>query len=229
MRREPRGFTLIELLIVVAIIAILAAIAVPNFLEAQTRAKVSRVRADIRSLATAQEAYYVDWNSYTFRNNGDDNPWRHGAWGGYRQLTTPIAYIGTIPLDPFGVTHSKLEWRPAALEMGTGVAGVADCGGAPWVGDTPDPRGYPSNTYEMESDGPDHYDDTESGHMPGNLDLSSGQYPWEYLADNDPSVAAILSLRYDPTNGTISPGEVYRCGGIKASGRPMDTFFIGGQ
>jgi type II secretory pathway pseudopilin PulG len=48
------------LLIVVAIIAILAAIAVPNFLEAQTRAKVSRTHADMRSLATALEAYAVD-------------------------------------------------------------------------------------------------------------------------------------------------------------------------
>ncbi|MBN1477342.1 prepilin-type N-terminal cleavage/methylation domain-containing protein, partial [Candidatus Sumerlaeota bacterium] len=59
-----RAFTLIELLIVVAIIAILAAIAVPNFLEAQTRAKVSRVKADIRSVATALEAYIVDYNMY---------------------------------------------------------------------------------------------------------------------------------------------------------------------
>jgi len=59
-----KGFTLIELLIVIAIIAILAAIAVPNFLEAQVRAKVSRVKADQRSLATGLEAYYVDNNSY---------------------------------------------------------------------------------------------------------------------------------------------------------------------
>src|SRR3712207_5517880 len=58
------GFTLIELLIVVAIIAILAAIAVPNFLEAQTRAKVSRAKADMKSLVTAMEAYGVDHNRY---------------------------------------------------------------------------------------------------------------------------------------------------------------------
>ena len=56
----PKAFTLIELLIVVAIIAILAAIAVPNFLEAQTRSKISRVRSDLRSLATALESYCVD-------------------------------------------------------------------------------------------------------------------------------------------------------------------------
>ena len=55
------GFTLIELLIVIAIIAILALIAVPNFLEAQVRAKVSRVYADQRTISVAIEAYTVDW------------------------------------------------------------------------------------------------------------------------------------------------------------------------
>jgi type II secretion system protein G len=67
---QKKGFTLIELLIVVAIIAILAAIAVPNFLEAQVRAKVSRVKSDHRSLATAIESYYVDHGTYPPNHNG---------------------------------------------------------------------------------------------------------------------------------------------------------------
>ena len=62
--RIRRAFTLIELLIVVAIIAILAAIALPNFLEAQTRAKVARVHADLRTIIGAIEAYRVDHNRY---------------------------------------------------------------------------------------------------------------------------------------------------------------------
>jgi type II secretion system protein G len=61
---KNKGFTLIELLIVVAIIAILAAIAVPNFLEAQVRSKVSRAKSDIRTMATALESYAVDNNGY---------------------------------------------------------------------------------------------------------------------------------------------------------------------
>ena len=60
--RKVISFTLIELLIVVAIIAILAAIAVPNFLEAQARSKVSRIKADMRTVGTAIETYRVDYN-----------------------------------------------------------------------------------------------------------------------------------------------------------------------
>jgi prepilin-type N-terminal cleavage/methylation domain-containing protein len=60
------AFTLIELLIVVAIIAILAAIAVPNFLEAQVRSKVSASMADIRSLVLSVESYYLDWSDYPY-------------------------------------------------------------------------------------------------------------------------------------------------------------------
>ena len=55
-----RAFTLIELLIVMGIIMILAAVAVPNFLDAYTRAKVSRVHSDMRTLATALESYHAD-------------------------------------------------------------------------------------------------------------------------------------------------------------------------
>jgi len=56
------AFALIELLIVVATIAILAAIAVPNFLEAQARAKVSRAHSDLRTIALAIQPYAVDNN-----------------------------------------------------------------------------------------------------------------------------------------------------------------------
>ena len=63
-RKGSKGFTLIELLIVVAIIGILAAIAIPNLLTAMQRSKQKRTMADIRSIATAWEAYAVDNNTY---------------------------------------------------------------------------------------------------------------------------------------------------------------------
>ena len=58
--RKNRGFTLIELLIVVAIIGIIAAIAIPNLLNAINRGRQKRSMADLRTVGTAIEAYAVD-------------------------------------------------------------------------------------------------------------------------------------------------------------------------
>lgn len=110
-----KGFTLIELLIVVAIIAILAAIAVPNFLEAQTRARVSRFMADIRSCATAIETYRIDNSRYpapdAFPAGDTRDYWpitEHPAENYVpRRLTTPISYLSTLPIDIF--SHSSEE------------------------------------------------------------------------------------------------------------------------
>ena len=105
-----RAFTLIELLIVVAIIAILAAMAVPNFLHAQIRSKVARCQADLHNLGTAVEAYMVDYGVYppTRTNFADWVPpapdvLADGIYSGRRlyTCTSPVPYITAVPLDPF--------------------------------------------------------------------------------------------------------------------------------
>lgn len=100
-RKKARGFTLIELLIVIAIILILIAIALPNFLEAQIRAKIVKAKGDIRTLAIAQETYYLDFGTYPAES--ENNPYaRPRNEAGLYWLTSPIKYIGSIPNDPFG-------------------------------------------------------------------------------------------------------------------------------
>lgn len=103
LKNNNRGFTLIELLIVVAIIAILAAIAIPNFLAAQIRAKVSRAKGELSTVATALESYYVDNNYYPLTTPwpGDTDP-NEPSGIIPKQLSTPIAYITqSRPYDPF--------------------------------------------------------------------------------------------------------------------------------
>lgn len=106
---KKEGFTLIELLIVVAIIAILAAIAVANFLEAQVRSKVSRVKNDQRNLATGIEAYYVDYSSYppnTHLNLVQSTLYNPPV------PSTPVAYVtSAIVEDPFGNQYPGVAKR----------------------------------------------------------------------------------------------------------------------
>ncbi len=92
---SSKAFTLIELLIVVAIIGILAAIAVPNFLNAQVRAKVARVEADQRSISVALESYRLDRNAYPLGMSQLDSE------TGLGKLTTPTPYLSSLPPDPF--------------------------------------------------------------------------------------------------------------------------------
>lgn len=90
------GFTLIELLIVVAIIGILAAIAVPNFLNAQLRAKIGHVQAEFNTCKTAFEMYRLD--------NGAKLPdaWAIGGWYvAWQRFTTPTSYLPSVPIDIF--------------------------------------------------------------------------------------------------------------------------------
>ena len=90
-------------------VPLLTAIAVPNFIEAQQRSKVSLTKADMRSLATALESYYVDCNDYPAWTTGADsaNKWELPSFQvstpqkKIMTLTTPIAYITSFLQDPF--------------------------------------------------------------------------------------------------------------------------------
>ena len=224
------GFTLIELLIVVAIIAILAAIAVPNFLEAQTRAKVSRVKSDQRTMATALESYYIDYNSYPLCNSfgvviNSTAPGIGGSenWRVLESLSTPVAYItnSVIP-DPF-----KSRKRTGSVYTGSGAQ--------PGMGGT-----YPSvnnsniayQTYQYQS-----VMDSDRGTLANVVSLKDKPKAWTFfsagpdgiylnaggvLANNSShqdsrtpadKLGYCSNLVYDPTNGTISFGEIFRNGG----------------
>ena len=178
------GFTLIELLIVVAIIAILAAIAVPNFLEAQTRSKVSRAQADMRTIATALEAYKVDGQQYPFSLRG--NVW-FDELRRIAPLTSPVSYIMSIPLDPFQLSSSGAT-RQSYWDYSDREAVAIAFGYATWDvawGNRPE------SMWRLASNGPDQ--------MPNWMGLGTG-----------PSFSP--SFEYDATNGTISPGDISRWG-----------------
>lgn len=195
-RSGSEGFTLIELLIVVGIIAILAAIAIPNMLEAQTRAKVARAKNDLRVIAGALEMYRTDNNAYPtyhyVRNSRSSTGFSFHPGGqvisvgnsppfnGPNPLVKPIAYLSQFPHDVFGTR--LFTDPPEAAEYY-----------------------YVNWDYALEI----------LGEMPVFEALRMVQGPWRVhspgpdLSGPD-SLAAGIQISYDPTNGTVSIGDVVR-------------------
>lgn len=226
-----KAFTLIELLIVVAIIAILAAIAVPNFLEAQTRSKSSRGKADMRSIATALEAYRVDNSAYPSGNQNNvsrrltsDPPTKQ--YEVLERLSTPVAYLtnGILP-DPF-----KSRMRSGTINPITGDSTPVNFTGL-----------------ELEQEGSYKYAATTMQPSSQVLALTanvgdSGKAFWILWSAGPttvkPQVAgtgllsstatpqAVSAWMYDATNGTISRGGIFRVGGGGVgTGEPGGVFF----
>jgi prepilin-type N-terminal cleavage/methylation domain-containing protein len=214
-----RAFTLIELLIVVAIIAILAAIAMPNFLEAQVRAKVSRGRSDMRSMATALEAYCVDANAYPqchtygIANGGDQSP----RIPVLERLSTPVAYIGNaLTRDVFVIRGRHSASTAVALAVATPVPVAADDAVAKsnsfiyqsWNSEQRatvstgwyEPKKVTARAWTLHSAGPDCCYHNLGG-----------------VLSNEREIDGPILLIYDPTNGTVSFGSLYRAGGSAGS------------
>jgi len=200
------GFTLIELLIVVTIIAILAAIAVPNFLEAQTRSKVSRAKADMRTLATAIEAYAVDHTKYPLPGDEEGNPVAMAdAEAPFFEtrlspsITTPIAYLTQRLLDPF---PARISSENRQLHYGTvdyAAALEGDEGREEFYLYLRSMALRPmrnaryfilSHGPDLDHDGPEHHD---HGHEEEEEEHEHGH--------SHPAL-------YDPSNGTVSNGDV---------------------
>jgi len=185
------GFTLIELLIVVAIIGILAAIAIPNFLEAQTRAKVARIKADYHGLATGIEAYHVDHANYPWRENGIYPPQYTQLHYRLAGLTTPVAYLTSVDFrDPFieeevpggypdGLLRSQYNYRNHQFWVGMGA--MAQLNGMHlWV---------------LNSLGPDRTKNQGLNVEGFARGLTTG------------------TVIYDASNGTVSAGDIPKTGG----------------
>ena len=124
MRRPRRGFTLIELLIVVVIIGILAAFAIPKFQSTKGKANAATLKSDLRNLATAEEAYFYDHQTYTTSTASMNVSLSTGVmitWGTVNgagwsaKITHPLAFpiecamfVGAVPALPPATVEGQL-------------------------------------------------------------------------------------------------------------------------
>ncbi len=178
---QEHGFTMIELTTVGLIIAVLVAIALPNYLEAQIRAKVTAANSDCNLLAQCLEEYYIANRVYPPNLveklpdgglAGDGNPDLRGY--SLTALTTPAVYLSTLPLDPFFIKNKPRKSYDYINFM--------DWMGGPISRETLGGKG--SAAFLIASVGPDNKPITVCAQKPA------------------------VSLFYSPTNGTISLGDI---------------------
>ncbi len=116
--KRQRGFTLIELMIVVAIIGILAAIAIPNFLRFQLRSKTGEARTNLAGIRTAEESYFAEYGQYVAQSTGVP------AGGGVNTKTTWVSGTG---FDTMGwAPEGSVFYLYAATVNGTSTAYTAE-------------------------------------------------------------------------------------------------------
>lgn len=208
--RSKEGFTLIELLIVIAIILILIAIALPNFLEAQTRAKVVSARGGLRTIQIGFESYYTDFGEYVTSwrfsyLNAASPPNIDGS--DMRLLTTPIPYIKEeLPRDPFTNKDpfANLRDNPESFFTAYGAWRGAD-GSTKYAESGPGPFGLIPvrfDSWMAWSTGPDNQAQT-GGYRPEQVVDRSGQ---SGLLNYAPYYNGV---KYSATNGTKSIGDIY--------------------
>ena len=112
MVRNKKGFTLIELLIVVVIIGILAAIAIPKFAGTKSKAYVAAMKSDLKNLVTAEESYFSDANTY----GTVANLVTAGVWAPTTGVTAVVA-LAAVPATGFAATATH-----------AGATGTTACG-----------------------------------------------------------------------------------------------------
>jgi prepilin-type N-terminal cleavage/methylation domain-containing protein len=112
--RPRQGFTLIELLIVVVIIGILAAIAIPKFANTKSKAYVTAMKSDLRNLVTAEEAFFSDSTYYTTASNlVTRKGFKNSSGVGVPTAVTGAGYWSAT------VTHSQIAGATCAIGVNT--------------------------------------------------------------------------------------------------------------
>ena len=133
-----KGFALIELMIVIAIIGILAAIAIPNFVKFQCRSKQSEARSSLKAIYTAEEAYRAEYDTYTWFTGGCDrgcavqrqqtdvNPMHFNVKGNKFRYHYTVPYNRTVATTNTGTSASSIYMFVGTASGGgnTDMAGI---------------------------------------------------------------------------------------------------------
>ncbi|MDP8243094.1 MAG: prepilin-type N-terminal cleavage/methylation domain-containing protein [Candidatus Hinthialibacter antarcticus] len=188
MKNKKSGFTLIELLIVVAIIGILAAIAVPNFLNAQIRAKIARTNSDLRTIGMGLDMYFLDYNKHP--------PNVSHLTVDLVNLTTPTSYLADVGFrDVFKAEQGDTGNNKESYLYFNYY--YEHDGPNNWINNI-GREDLSTPGYCLASWGPDRNQDA---------------IEWVYVQRSAGDAKAALNRVYHPSNGLISRGDIGRWGG----------------